>query len=277
VVFKISGAAGNIKDKAMAVFNGMKDGIWAVLTGIVDNDIVRFMKDVGLGIYNKIAEVKANAVLLGKDIMQGIFDGIGRIAGIGEDIVKGIWDGISSMGGWLWEKVRNFAKNNIVDAVKDILSIFSPSKVMANEVGVPVVQGIIAGVESQTGALNSSIDRIVGSALGVATAGVQRIQSVMGAAVPAADGIFRNPALAATFPVFPNQTMPSAPAVWTPAPTDYYHNQSQAPWWQGSMQGGARVNVNIGNVQVNDPVDLETAVNGIGYGIIQNLQSAGVS
>ncbi len=65
----------------------------------------------------------------------------------GKDFVRGLWDGVKSLGGWLWNKVKDFVKDNIVDAAKKTLHIGSPSKLMADEVGKWIPAGIQMGVE----------------------------------------------------------------------------------------------------------------------------------
>ena len=52
-----------------------------------------------------------------------------------------------------------------VDTLKQSLGIQSPSSVMSSEVGVPMVQGITAGAQSESGILNAAMRKIVRDAI----------------------------------------------------------------------------------------------------------------
>lgn len=69
-----------------------------------------------------------------------------RVMGIGSDIVSGVWRGIQNAVGWFTSSVRNFF-SGIVDGVKNVLGIGSPSKVFANEVGQWLPAGVAVGFE----------------------------------------------------------------------------------------------------------------------------------
>jgi phage-related protein len=75
---------------------------------------------------------------------------------IGKDIVRGIWNGIQNLASWLWNQVTGFV-GGIVDKVKSILDIGSPSKVFADEVGRWIPAGIAAGIESSAGMIYDSL------------------------------------------------------------------------------------------------------------------------
>ena len=77
---------------------------------------------------------------------------IGNIASkmlsVGKDVVEGIWDGISNKIGWLGEKVSGFA-SGVVKKFKDAFKIFSPSQLMADEIGAPMAEGVAVGFQEQ--------------------------------------------------------------------------------------------------------------------------------
>jgi hypothetical protein len=79
-----------------------------------------------------------------------------KMLNIGKDIVRGIWDGIVAMGDWLADKISDFTEG-IVDGIKDSLEINSPSKVLADEVGKYMAQGIGVGFESEMGSVSTNM------------------------------------------------------------------------------------------------------------------------
>lgn len=63
----------------------------------------------------------------------------------GKDLIRGFWAGISGMGGWLMARVKAFAYDNTIGAIKSALGIGSPSRVAAEEVGRWIPPGIGVG------------------------------------------------------------------------------------------------------------------------------------
>lgn len=80
------------------------------------------------------------------NIVSGLSGLAGRVMSVGSDIVHGIWSGISGAAGWLMNQISGFA-NNIVSGIKGLFGIASPSKVMRDEVGKYLADGVAVGWE----------------------------------------------------------------------------------------------------------------------------------
>lgn len=78
------------------------------------------------------------------NIVSGLSGLAGRVMSVGSDIVHGIWSGISGAAGWLMNQISGFA-NNIVSGIKGFFGIDSPSKVMRDEVGKYLAEGVAVG------------------------------------------------------------------------------------------------------------------------------------
>ncbi len=83
-----------------------------------------------------------------KTIVQGLIDGIPEIFKVGGELIKGLWEGIKNAGSWLWDKIKGFGKS-IVDGFKKVFKINSPSKIMADTIGVGLAEGIGVGFEDE--------------------------------------------------------------------------------------------------------------------------------
>ena len=99
-----------------------------------------------------------------------IITGIGDLGSLlydkGKDMIEGLWDGIKNAKDWLIDKVKGLA-GDVVDGFKDALDIFSPSKVMAREVGKPIAQGIAVGFNDAMDELDPQFSaRVTGNAGG---------------------------------------------------------------------------------------------------------------
>lgn len=68
------------------------------------------------------------------------------LGNIGKAMVEGLWNGISSMGGWLWNKIKEWAGSQIPDWMKKVLGINSPSKV-TEAIGKNVAKGMAVGID----------------------------------------------------------------------------------------------------------------------------------
>ena len=83
-------------------------------------------------------------------VVNGLTSLPGRVLSIGSDIVHGIWNGISGAAGWLMDQISGFA-SGVVDGIKGFFGIHSPSRVMRDQVGKYIAQGIGEGFESEMG------------------------------------------------------------------------------------------------------------------------------
>lgn len=99
--------------------------------------------------------------------MQALIDTIVRIwtsidwMGVGQAIIQGIGDGIMAMLGWI-TNLANTVSGAVVDSFKDMLGISSPSKVAAEEIGVPFADGISQGMRQAMASVSQTVSGIVG-------------------------------------------------------------------------------------------------------------------
>ena len=85
----------------------------------------------------KIPEIISHLVSGFENFLQDILD-------IGKWIVEGIWDGINGAYDWIKNKIKGWV-GNVMDFIKRLFGIGSPSKLMRDEVGVWLAEGIGVG------------------------------------------------------------------------------------------------------------------------------------
>lgn len=78
-------------------------------------------------------------------IVSGLSDGLSSVFDVGVNLVKGLWEGIESVKDWIWDKISGFF-DGIVDGICEFFGINSPSKLMEQEVGKFIPQGIGVGI-----------------------------------------------------------------------------------------------------------------------------------
>ena len=91
---------------------------------------VNLIVQLGVGLIEAIPSLVAQLPQIISAIVGGFAELPGMMLDIGKNVVKGVWDGISAMGSWIKEKVTGFF-GGIVDGVKGLLGIHSPSTVFA--------------------------------------------------------------------------------------------------------------------------------------------------
>ena len=96
------------------------------------------------GIVNNIHELTTKVKEIPQKVKDWIGEGLDKLHDVGDNFVKGIWQGISDGLGWIKNKLKEWV-GNVVDFCKKILGIKSPSKVMADQVGKFMGEGVGEG------------------------------------------------------------------------------------------------------------------------------------
>lgn len=85
---------------------------------------------------------------IGEDLLNAITspfeNGFSALYDIGSNLIEGLWNGISDMTGWIVDKVRGFG-STVLDGIKDFFGIHSPSRVMKDQVGRYIAEGVGVG------------------------------------------------------------------------------------------------------------------------------------
>lgn len=105
--------------------------------------IVNLIKGIGNALPDIIAAAGEIAGMLWNTILETDWIQLGK------DIISGLINGIGAMAGALWDAAVNIARSAL-DAIKSFFGIASPSKLMRDEVGKFIPLGIAAGIERNT-------------------------------------------------------------------------------------------------------------------------------
>ena len=129
IVNFINGIASKIGDIIVAAFNLIISFIEGLADAIDQNGprLRAALKKIVVAIINFFKGVASDWIVIGKNI------------------VRGIWNGIVELKDWLVNKVTGWV-SGLVDGAKDALGIKSPSRVMAG-IGKYMVQGLALGID----------------------------------------------------------------------------------------------------------------------------------
>lgn len=107
------------------------------------------------GIAQNIPQLVTSVLNMMATIAQTIWDSLPDIIEVGKNIVRGLWEGIKIMASWIGDKVSGFV-GGLVDGVKGVLGIHSPSRVFAG-IGQNMALGLGQGFERQMQRVSSGI------------------------------------------------------------------------------------------------------------------------
>lgn len=157
------------------VFQALADNAPALLQKAVE----LFMQ-LAAGALRAIPGIIAAIPQIIESIISGFKESWPDIVNIGKEIVTGLWEGIKAMGSWIKDKVSGFF-SGIVDNVKGLLGIHSPSRVFA-EMGGFMAEGLGEGWDKKYDAVKHGIEDglhfnagtvdFASSAVGVSSAGI---------------------------------------------------------------------------------------------------------
>lgn len=148
LVSVLSGIASNLDLLIDCVFLVLE----TLLGVIIDN--LDLVIEVGVTLLIKLTEGILAAIpkLLSRlpEIIVAVVRGLGnalkqsKIAEVGLNMVQGLWEGIKNATSWVLDKIKGFG-NAILDGIKGIFGIHSPSRLFRDEVGKNLALGVGEG------------------------------------------------------------------------------------------------------------------------------------
>lgn len=132
-------------------FRNKVNAAWAAVKTAVLNACTAFENAVDK-FFDKAVEIGNAVVSFFKSLPEQMVE-------IGKNIVMGLWEGIKAMASWIGDKVSGFV-GGIVDSVKGMLGIHSPSRVFAG-IGKNMALGLGEGFDKQMQGVSASIQSAI--------------------------------------------------------------------------------------------------------------------
>lgn len=162
----VSTAWENIKSNTSIVFNAVKStisSIWEGIKNFVSTTVTNIKNGISTSfenMKNAVSEKMAAAKQTITDIWNEAQEFLSSINlyEIGRNIIQGLIDGIGSMAGALWEKAKSIAES-IKNTIGDALDINSPSRVMF-DLGKWIPLGLAEGIERNINAVIAATNRM---------------------------------------------------------------------------------------------------------------------
>ena len=172
----IAQAFSSMGSKLGSIFGGVKAAFGAVgrlfgsvgsSIGRVASGVVRYFANIGGKIAGGFGNVVGKIAGTFSGVGKAIFSKFGNLSKIGMNVVKGIASGITSGYKFLKSVISSFV-GNTVSFIKKLFKIHSPSRLMRDEVGTYITQGIGVGMTDQKamGTVQKSIGTVTNSIVG---------------------------------------------------------------------------------------------------------------
>mgnify|MGYP004513487311 FL=1 len=139
----VSGLINSIKELPGKMWEKLKDAASKVVD--FGKDLKNKAKEAGTKL---VDGVKENIKSLPDDIVE-----------TGKNIVLGLWNGINDKFDWLTDKIKSFA-SNVTDKIKGFFGIHSPSRVMRDQVGKYLAEGLAVGIDRHKDEVYKAFDDI---------------------------------------------------------------------------------------------------------------------
>ena len=130
---------------AWEIIKALAKGLWDAFP-----QIASALGQVANAMFQVIGQWFSKMLQKGKELVgkigDGLRSGISNIMSIGRNIVEGIWNGISNALGWIKDKIRGWV-GNVMSFLKNLFGIASPSKWARDQIGLNIARGVGLGFE----------------------------------------------------------------------------------------------------------------------------------
>lgn len=133
---------------------------------------IRIIAQLGLGLIKSIPDLIRKIPQIITSIVNAFKQGVGDFVNIGKNLMNGLWNGIKNT----WEGLKNKVKdlgNGIVNKFKSVFGIKSPSRVFRDEVGKYLAQGVGVGFENEIDSVYNDMQKAIDLETGKMSANVQ--------------------------------------------------------------------------------------------------------
>ncbi|MGL5382482.1 MAG: phage tail tape measure protein [Culicoidibacterales bacterium] len=201
IITGISRMPSFIWDKLTTAYNNVVtwgSNMWTKATEVGStfvNNIINFIKELPSKVWNWFTQTISKVISFGSDagtkareaggkIVDNVINAVknlpSQIFDIGKNIVQGLWNGITSMGSWISDKVSGFF-SGIVDGAKSVLGIHSPSRVFRDQVGKYMAEGVGVGFEDEAKHVQLDMNKSLSALTADMSATVQADMNMFGA------------------------------------------------------------------------------------------------
>lgn len=150
-------------------FKSLPGKIWDALLAAIAK-VKQWGVDLGNWVKTKIPEVVTSIVTKFKELP-------GKLLSVGKNLVEGLWNGINDKVGWVLDKIKGFG-SKVLNGIKSIFGIASPSK-KTKEMGKYLAEGLSLGIEDNEDMVIDSADSLAGGLLESLKSMMEKLNGVL--------------------------------------------------------------------------------------------------
>lgn len=147
-------------DKIPVIIEKLLDAVLGNLPKLVEAGIMLTVQ-LAVGLIKAIPQLVSKIPQIIKSVVNGFKDYYSNMGNVGLNLLKGIWQGIKDGASWLKDKITGFA-GNVSDWFKSTFKINSPSKLMEDEVGRYIGEGVGVGVLDSIPTVKKQLGKFAG-------------------------------------------------------------------------------------------------------------------
>ena len=146
----IVGLAQGLVQAIPKIVERLPEIIMAIVNGLIEllpkllEVAWKLIETLASGIINAVSGLWEALGEIWEYVKKALSDKFKGIVDIGKNLIEGLWNGIKNAKDWLINKIKSLC-SDALGAIKNFFGIESPSKVMANEVGNYMAEGIGVG------------------------------------------------------------------------------------------------------------------------------------
>ncbi len=111
---------------------------------------IKLTVELAIGLVKAIPQLVAKIPQIIGSIVSGFANGVSKMAEVGKNLIRGLWDGIGNMTNWLFDKIKGF-KDAVLNKFKAFFGIHSPSRLFRDELGTNLALGLGEGFTDTMG------------------------------------------------------------------------------------------------------------------------------
>lgn len=145
-------------------FSGVRDKVQNALSG-VDSWMGSKFGNAWDAVKNQFSNVTSFFSGVWDKIKNAFSGALSGMKDVGGNMIQGLWDGISNSFTWIKDKISGWV-GNVMDFIKGLFGIHSPSTVFRDEVGKMLGLGMAEGIEDSRNAVNGAVRKLGNAAVG---------------------------------------------------------------------------------------------------------------
>lgn len=152
-------------DIITAIVAALPEIITSIIDALLSN--VKMLVDAGVklltALITDLPKIIAELIKAAPEIIKALVEAFERcfddIKNVGKNLLEGLWNGIQDMKEWLVGKIRGLG-SAVMDAIKSVFGIASPSKVFRDVIGKNLILGLAEGIEDEADTAISAMEDI---------------------------------------------------------------------------------------------------------------------